>query len=363
MAFGKANYEKGFKKKNYFNLADGTQVFRILPPCGKLEKEGAWSRYYSVHFGYKNLAGKLRTFLSPEKTTGKGADRVVEIRDAALDRITELKAQYDIAKSANNQPLMARLAGLVGMKGVYNIDRNHHVNALELTTGKIGVLKMRHKCKTELDLEILRLKKEDNCDPLSSENGRCFNFTRTGTGNETNFKVTEYKVKKEVLVEGVTTKVDCTFVHKLTPEMENDCADLDNLFIAVTAEECKQIVDESDLLTGKSAACDRIFDARWKAARDQTTQAVAGEDDQPGDDYVAPTSQPKAAAPAATAPQGGASAPATAAVLTSNPPQTPAPATTYTAPAAQAAAAPTQAQVIDEMDDKDFFASIGVKTG
>ncbi|HEY5236473.1 MAG TPA: hypothetical protein VIJ14_09870, partial [Rhabdochlamydiaceae bacterium] len=222
MAFGNANYEKGFKKKNYFKLADGSQIFRILPPVGDLAAKGVWSRYYSVHFGYKNMAGKLRTFLSTEQKNQK--TKMIEVPDPALDRINDLKAKLEGARAAGNQPLVAKLNALVGQKGTYNVDRNHHMNVIELTTGKVGVLKLRHKAKLALDEEIKRLKKEDNCDPLSVDNGRFFTFTRTGTSNETNFKVVEYKEKREV-APGV--KADFPFVHKATADMEADCADLD----------------------------------------------------------------------------------------------------------------------------------------
>src|SRR5271165_6262676 len=108
--FGKAKF--GGNKRNYWKLKDGNAIFRILPPMGDLMEDGRWSVYYKIHYGYKNSAGKMRTFESPEVMNRK--TKMIEVRDAALDRINSLKAELEAAKAAKNEELVKRLTALVG---------------------------------------------------------------------------------------------------------------------------------------------------------------------------------------------------------------------------------------------------------
>ena len=273
MKTGVASYgKKEFKKKNHYKQQDGDMIFRILPPMGNLAEKGRWSSYHNVHFGYKTLEGKFRPFESPLVRDNR--TKVVSVPDAALDRLDHLKAQLAKAKDEGNAPLVAKLNTLVGNMGVYNLDNNHHLNVIDLQ-GNIGEFKIRHKCKMALDIEIEKLRKE-GCDPLSLDNGRFFVFNRSGKGNETNFKVSVYKEKIDVAGLG---KVEKDVVHVLTPEilarLSEEAFELDDLFTRPTSEEVAQIVAESELLTGKSAACNRIFDDRWKANRESQNEDPA----------------------------------------------------------------------------------------
>lgn len=368
--FGDANYEKsGFKKKNYFGLEESAQVFGIMPPMFSLKEKGAWARFYKVHFGYKNLAGKLRTFLSPEVKKKE----MIEVEDAALQRIKTLTATMEACKAAGQTDRYNFLWKLVGFKGVYNLDKAWHINVHDLS-GKPGVLKIRHKCKMMLDTEIEKLRKQ-GIDPLSPTNGRYFVFQRVGTSNETSYKVDVYAKEIDAQIPGTNqiVKVKQEVVRAISAETEanaiaGECADLDKLFQVVSAEEVKQIVERSELETGKSPACDELFDARWKAEREARKNVAsaapaataapaasapaaapaAPEADEPDESYQAPATL--AAAPTAQA--APAAAPATVAQATVT--------KEAKAAVAQAAtAAPTPS--FDTMSDDDFFASVGVK--
>lgn len=350
MKTGKANYEKTqYKKKNRFNQEDGDVIFRILPPLGDLADKGIWSRFHSVHFGYKNTEGKLRPFTSPLVKNNK--TREVEVRDAALDRLNDLKTKLDQAKIEGNAPLVARLNVLVGPnKAIYNIDNGHHMNVIDLQ-GNIGTLKIRHKAKILLDAEIKKLR-DEGVDPLSLEDGRFFIFTRNGRSNETSFKVSVYTEKLDIAGVG---KVERPVVHKLTPDilarLETEASDLDTLFSKVTAEECAQIVNASDLQTGKSPACDLIFDARWKAKRGQDSQDDVQDPNEPSSNALSGSS---------------GSIAATQTTPTVNTALTPPPAAVKTTPqplsaATTKAAAKPQSEAIDQMSDEDFWAACGVK--
>jgi hypothetical protein len=329
-----------FKKKNRYELVDGELVFAILPPPNFEERnDGKWSEYISLHFGYKNMEGKHRPFASCQVKNGK--TKMIEVPDAALDRLNDLKAKLAAAELEGNQPLSAKLKTLVGFMGVYNVDNGHHMNVIGLD-GNIGTLKIRHKAKQALDAEIERLRKT-GVNPLSFEDGRYFVFTRTGNGNDTGFKVSVYTETVETKEYG---KVQKDVVFKVTQEVLNklktDGQNLEGIAQRPTSEEVAQIVAKSDLLTGKSPACDEIFDNRWKAARATKVApkatSVETNDDGPDESYTSP------AGPTTVA---GAT---TAGVATGT--QSIALSATTTAPS-------TTTQAVDDLSVEDFLKQIG----
>jgi hypothetical protein len=350
--------ESTFKKRNHFKLKDGDVVARILPqPKGSnAEYSSDWSKYHSVQFGYKNSEGKFRPFESSLVKNNK--TKMVEVPDAALDRINDLKAKLETARSEGNGPLTAKLNTLVGQKGIYNVDNNHHMNVM-LLDGSIGELKIRYKAKMDLDREIKKLRSE-GVDPLSFDDGRFFVFSRSGMGNDTNYKVTTYSQRVDLPDGGkayqeVSSKVGQDVLFRL----ESEGFELENLYNRPTAEEVAQIVAGSDLLTGRSPACDLIFDARWKARR-EAAAPVGQDDNETPDDYVAPTASFTTAANTTNL-----GFPSTTRVIAPVVAKT---ATTVVTPKAAPVAAPaalevkTQAQAVDEMSDDDFFKQIGVQT-
>ena len=295
----KASFGGGqqYKKKNHYKLKDGDLVARIVPPMTKFTNDTrGWLRYHSVHFGYKNVEGKLRMFESPLVKNNK--TKMIEVPDAALDRLNDLKAKLEQAKKDGNTPLVAKLNTLVGYKGVYSVDNNYHMNVI-LLDGSIGELKIRYKAKLDLEREIKRLEAE-GVNPLSEEDGRFFVFHRDGMSLDTNFKVSVYTEKLDVPNVG---KVDRQIPHKITPELwarlEEEAFDLVDLFSKPTAEEVAEIVATSDLLSGKSPAVDKYIDARWKAknAANKTTQSDSGPDDDGPDDNAAPNAPAQTTAP------------------------------------------------------------------
>lgn len=370
MSFGKPNYDggKGFKKKNHFDTSDGDVVARIFPPFGSLKDKGVWHVFHSIHWGYKNSEGKHRSFESPleEKYDKDTKTRTVLVRDAALDRLNDLKAKLEAAKAEGNAALVARLNSLVGMRGIYNVDNNQHMNVM-LLDGTAGELKIRHKHFLALKAEIDRLRSE-GVDPLSLEDGRFFVFHKDGKGNETNFKVTVYTETLDIPGVGkvqrpVVSKVDDSTLKRL----ETELFDLDNLFTALTADEVSKIVSTSDLLTGKSAACDEYFDARWKAQRaangnsSQTTTSAPVQQTA-NINAITPAQESKLAEiqkQHQTTLDSTAHLAGLGAVIT--PGKAPTAETVTPAAQAPAAKAQTQAQEVEQMSDDDFFKMIDAK--
>lgn len=365
MKTGTANYgTSGYKKKNHFKLKDGDSIFRILPPLGDLAEKGVWSRFYAVHFGYKNAEGKFRTFVSPEvsKYDKETKTRTIEVRDAALDRLNDLKEKLEDAKAKNNGPLSTKLNTLVGFKGVYSLDKNHHMNVVALD-GTIGELKIRHKAKLALDTEINKLRSQ-GIDPLSLDNGRFFVFTRTGNGNDTGFKVTVYTEELDVPGVGLVSRPIVSKVGAdILGRLDSEAFDLDTLFAQPTAEEVAKIVAESDLLTGKSAGVDRYIDAPWnaknKSAKSQSAEAANDDAAADYDDnYTSPpakqtltgtpTMNNTVPVPSVFTPSPNGGSPTSAA-------------STSTTQVASTTSVKSQAQSVEELSDADFFAQIGVQ--
>lgn len=183
-----------------------------------------------------------------------------------------MKAKLNKAKEEGNTALVAKLQALVGFGGTYNIDNNVHMNVM-LLDGSLGELKIRYKHFMALKSEIDKLRSQ-GVDPLSLTDGRFFVFHKDGKGNETNFKVDVYKEKVEAIVNGKTKMVDEDLVSCISQEVlsrvDSELHHLEDLFEQPTAAEVAEIVAESDLMTGKSPACDRIFDAKWKAKRESS---------------------------------------------------------------------------------------------
>jgi len=354
---GKAKYGGDFKKRNYWKLKDGSSgPYRILPPLGDLADKGRWSVYYNIHYGYFNSKEKMRTFQSPLVKNNK--TKMIEVPDAALERIQNLTAQLDAAKAAGNEKLASKILELVGgKKSRFNLDSHHYMNVID-AQGNIGILKIRHRAKQALDAAI-KILKEKNIDPLSVEDGRFFVFHRSGTGRDTTFSVS---VLTETLnVEGVG-EVQRPVVHRLTDDLINrlgdEAAELDKLFKRPTAEEVARIVKEGP------KAVDEILDA----GNDSSADDAAASQDIDEEDLLN-SSAPQTSTPTATVqvPVGSkvtvdqgvatvhaptqALSPAIATPVTIVP-------TTVSAPVAQAPATST-AKALEDMSTDEFMAMLG----
>jgi hypothetical protein len=339
---GKAKFHGEFKKKVHTKLKDGEQAYRILPPLFDLADEGKWSMFWNVHFGYRTTQNKMITFQSPLQKNRK--TRMVEVPDAALERIETFKAKMEAARLSGNKVVFDALNELVGQKGRFNIDNNHHMNVID-ENGVISELKIRHRCKVALDLAIKTLR-DKGIDPLSADNGRFFVFRRSGMGLDTTFQVS---VKTKTLnVEGVGD-VEQAIVHVLTDDiiarLKDEAFELDKLHRKPTSEEVAAIVKETDLKTGISPAMDIVFAPKNGAA---DTSSAGGFEDADADEpeaEVETTTVTTTATPAVTATVAAANVA----------PATPPPAATVVT---KPAVAPKQAAL--EPSEAEFLASLGL---
>jgi hypothetical protein len=352
MAVTVGGADGGYTKKKTFKIKDGRNCYRIFPSLGFNGKapDGRPFKFFNVHFGYKNAEGKMRVFQSPEVKNRE--TKMIEKNDPAKERIEKLKKALEEAKEAKNKAMFDRLAPLVsGQKPLYNLDNNHHCIAIN-ENGEIGFLKLRHKCKLQLEIEIKKLRAK-GIEPLGADSGRFFVIDRSGSGLETTFSVSVKK--KTITVDGVG-EVEQDIVHQLTPEilsrLEAEAGDLDTLYVRPTSEEVARIVNESELSTGKSPNIDAILKGKPAA---QVEETYEGEDEpqaEPAQQAAAvTTTTTTTVAPAATQ---AAQAPAQS-LSQAAPAQ--APASTVSV---QAMAAPKPTTPVSDQTDEEFLKSLGV---
>lgn len=368
----------GFTQKKYFKLKDGASTFRLLPPMEEMGNKGQgtdWSKYYKVHYGYKNTAGKLRIFQSTLVENKK--TKMVEVPDAADRRIKDLKAKFEEAKAAGNTAVMEKLGKLVsGQKPMYNLDANHYINAID-SQGNLGVLKLRHTCFKALEEEIKKLEAK-GVDALALQGGREFTFERAGSGRQTTFKVS---VGQETLnIEGVG-QVNREKVSNLSEELiartARECADLSKLYKKISPEDIERVVKSSDLLTGISPVIDELFDSKAggegsgsgeddggdfgddDSSDSSGSQAAASQEAKAAKEAAAKAAADKAAAEAKAAADAKAKADAEAKAKVEAV-KAEAAKSAAAAPKAEVTSGKTTAEAVAEMSDADFLKTLGL---
>jgi hypothetical protein len=350
---GNARY--GAQTRKYAKLKDGESVFRILPPMdipvngrmGTCGSNGIWKRFYDTHYGYRNSQGRMRVFQSPLVKNRK--TKMIEVPDAAQEKIDSLRAAMEKAKLEDRQAVVDKLKDELQ---IYNCEHKHYVNAMD-TQDNIVLLKMCHRAMTALEVEIKKCR-DRGFDPLSADNGRFFVFTRSGNGSQTVYGVKV--LTRELNVAGVGM-VQQEVVHKLDDailmRLDREAADLDSLFRRPSSEEVARLVKEG------VKAVDEVFGG------DEAEPEVDDDSDvdMPAKPVIAAApSQAGVATPAAATPPpvvATATQP-TAAVPPVQPSVAPVVAPAV-APTPQPVAAPkAPAAAPQQQSDEDFLKSLGL---
>jgi hypothetical protein len=345
------------KKKNYFYINQGSNVYRILPPMGSLAKDGIWSRYYEIHFGYVNKEGFMRPFQSCEV---KSRDRkMIEIDDPATERIKRwdgqlnaIKERMKTAPSAELKVAQESLESLTGFNGQYNLEKRHYMNAIN-DKGEIGLLALKHKEKLALEEALKKFEAKYGFKAHGVE-GAYLEFSKSGKGRETLVQVTPHMILKADQSETINRHtVDQAVINRL----KDEAFELDKLYVALSREEIQAIVDasEADLKAGikegkkgrEGVVVSEIF-AKYEPARPARDNKPAEQAASQRSEAVKEDKKPESApAPDLSMVEQAPAAPATppAQAASSTVTQT---ATSTPPPAAQS--------------DDDFLKSIGVPT-
>lgn len=271
MELGKAKYGSG---KHVFKIVDGDNVFRILPPMGKLAKAGKWNQYYRVEWGFKTSQGRNRPFQDVRQVNFQ--TKMVEVESEAhlnRERLVAQKTELVAAlrKNPTDTGLKQQVQEVTEDIKRYNLDAKYYMNAMDLT-GKIGLLKLGSRAFKALKAEIETLRKS-GVDPLSIDNGRFFNFRRTNeTGNfqDTAYQVTVYK--ENVVKDGETFQKDKKQVidQGIIDRLSDEAYELSGMYPEVTAAQVKRMV-----LEGSTAVDDILGSENQSAASDDSDDGAS----------------------------------------------------------------------------------------
>lgn len=216
-------------KKNYWSIKDGDQTYRILPASGSLSSDPRrWNVYYAIHYGYVGSDGKMFPFTSCEKKNW--STKMVEIPDAAKERIEKMEGKLKAAEAAGDDATVNKLKPLLKK---FNMEKKYHLNVVDLQ-GNIGTLKVGKRTIDALEL-LMKKGKDQGIDYLAPDTGAYITFTRSGNGNNTLHTVELYRRDDKP----VFHKIDTAFIQRFTTQG----SDLATLYSRPTSEEIKQMVE------------------------------------------------------------------------------------------------------------------------
>ena len=226
--------------KKVFKVEDGDNVFRILPPLGKLAKSGKWSQYYPVQWGFSASNKKKRPFqdcrvvnfntkmVEVESPAKLLRDVIVAKKDAVVEAFKTGKASKEQVTSA------------VDVVKKYNLDAKHYLNAVNLK-GEIGLLKLNSTLMKHLKAAIKKYT-DKGIDPRAVDRGIFFNFTRaneTGKIQDYVFSVSPYyEEQADGSLREKIHVMDEAFIGRL----EAEAFELTDLYPAPTPEQIQSFI-------------------------------------------------------------------------------------------------------------------------
>lgn len=347
MKLGKAKYGSG--KKSFKVERDKSNVFRILPPMGKLADAGVWYKYYRVEWGYKDTEGKHKPFLDCRVVNFK--NKMVEVESEAYLRRNALYEAWEALKEKEKNNTITpeettNLGKLVELRKRYNLDAKYYMNVTNLK-GEIGVLKLNSRHMNALRDKLKKLQ-DAGSDPLSIDKGLYFDFTKsnsTGSLQDWTFTVDVYTENVEAMIDGVKTTVARPKFHAMDEafiaRLDSEAWDLSDMYTAPTAEQVARIVKEGPV------AVDEIL-----GKSNDNAQSAPVEEQAPD---MTPNAVPTTTAPTTTpTPTPAPVVEELAAPIVATEQPTPAPETPVTETSVTEESAPSS-----EADDQDFLKKIG----
>jgi hypothetical protein len=298
MEIGNANYDKK-GKANIFKIEDGDNIYRIFPALGSMAKSGKWFSYKKVEWGYKTTAGKNRPFQDPSEQDFKSKMWTVDTE--ARRKRDDIEKKHKIASEMykNREISKEQMQQVTDLKKQFNLDKKYYVNAINLK-GEIGLLKIGYKAFKALEVEIKKLR-DTGVDPLSVDNGRFFNFFRSGQNFDTAYSVSVVQENVKAMIDGQETIVQRPLKHVLDSSIlarldseAKDLVELDKMYPILTPAQVDRIVKEGP----------KAVDELLGAGDNQPAEENPEEDSAP-----AQSSSQAAGASSTPAPEAQASAP------------------------------------------------------
>ena len=226
----------------FFYLTPGNNLFRVLPPMFSLAQDGAVSKYWATHRGFRNTQNKQKTFSCIQQKDHK--TKTITVRCPICDAATQVAAKLDMAK--NNGATKAQLDQAKETQlSPLQVEKRFWLNVINVD-GEIGLLSINYK-HHELLKNLLNTQFSAGFDPTAMT-GCYLNFTKVQAYKgdpQTAYGValaTEQAMNNGVLVQNVK-------MHTLTPDiiqrLKTESRDLAKLFPALTADQMAILIQLS----------------------------------------------------------------------------------------------------------------------
>lgn len=173
-------------------VKEGSNVFRILPPFGKLEVHNNYPyKKWSIAWLVDPRSGKRRPFASP-MSDGHDACPVNEYQMALRAFIDKRKAQLE-AGGADRQQVKNELKDLYQVQFDIKVQHVYAYNACD-KSGTVGILEIKSTAQKALKTKMAEYISLYGQDPTSlngneDDSGVWFNITKSGSGKDTTYGV------------------------------------------------------------------------------------------------------------------------------------------------------------------------------
>lgn len=274
LAIGVPQY--GSKRKNNWRITDGDNIYRILPPLGKLAASGGWAVFEALHWGYRGSKG-MRPFKCIFKKKFKSDMVLVQCPEcskiAEYKKLEEDAIEAKAGEGLTKEQIKEAVKPLSDWLFSHNLDKKWYVNAMK-EDGSIGRLAMPHKMYQALQERIQKVINEDGIDPIAVDGGVYFVMTRTGKGVQTAFSVDVQYTQELVNGRKVKAVKPAPLTEEMLAKVAADAYDLSDSFRSLKYEEIKRLVDSG----GDPDEVDHVFsspDAGDESEPEPETGAVA----------------------------------------------------------------------------------------
>lgn len=247
--FDPTRKSSGFAKKKYFNVKEGTQLYRVLPPYGDLASKGQLAVYWSL-FWLRGSDGRNRPVVSIRRLD---RNKNVVVADPIFDKIEALKVSLSYMEKNQENPMI-----IEKMKATIqdlNVDKAYYLNAMN-PQGEIGILKVRYTAFQALQKRMEELYKEGvDAVNVGPGKGVFFEFKRyKDEKGKTIYEVVP-ATKKTRTPEGklISEYLEAPIDENVMARVKNEGADLSTLYKARTSEEMTALATLDPLMV------DRVF--------------------------------------------------------------------------------------------------------
>ncbi len=261
------DFDKPARRKTptqYFDVKEGSNIFRPLPPFGELAGQGIWAVKTVTHWGYRSSDGRPKNFLCLGKDCPECALRA--------------KIQDELDGAADGSEIIELCEKFLFD---HNLDIRHNLNVLS-QDNKIGLLRLKTKMWQSFTVKRADLKKF-GIHPAHAEKGVWLDFHKTGKGSTGLFQVSP--VNEETFENGsVVSKMK---IQPLSPDiikrMETEAFELNKLVRKLSAEEINLLVSSVTDLQYDPDVVDAVFKVPQKAVSAPTES----------NDEISPVESPK----------------------------------------------------------------------